>query len=41
MKFEVISIASFDVEDPACSRFVLYAQHVRPVLEERSSELED
>jgi len=41
MKFEVISIASFDVEDPACSRFVLYAQHVRPVLEERSSELEE
>jgi len=40
MKMDVISIASFDADDPACARFVLYAQCVRPVLEERSSELD-
>lgn len=40
MIFDVISIASFAAEDAACARFVLYAQHVRPVLEERSAELD-
>lgn len=40
MKFDVIAIASFAADDPACARFVLYAQHVRPVLEERSQELD-
>jgi len=40
MKFDVIAIASFAADDPACARFVLYAQHVRPVLEERSPELD-
>lgn len=39
MNYEVISIASFDDDNPACSRFMLYAQHVRPVLAEKAAEL--
>jgi len=40
MNFDIISIASIEADDPACVRFVLYAQHVRPVIEERASELD-
>lgn len=41
MILDVISIASVSAEDPASARYVLYAQHVRPVLEGRTSELDE